>query len=91
MLRVECQFDGHRAKDHGQRPRGTPIVPNWTHIGPYWLLLVPVCLYWTPLAPSGSYLVLLDLLLVPIGPYIVRGELVHVRGGQCENQFVPKS
>ena len=51
--------------------------------GPYWPLLDPIGPYWTPLAPSGSYLVLLDLLLVPIGPYIVRGELVHVQGGQC--------
>jgi hypothetical protein len=25
MLRVACHFDGHRASDHAQRPRGTPI------------------------------------------------------------------
>ena len=64
MLRVACHFDGHRASDHAQRPRGTLLD------GTYWPLLDPIGPYWTPLAPSGSYLVLLDPLWVPIGPLI---------------------
>ena len=69
-------------------PLLSPTGPILDPIGSYWSLFVP---YWTPLAPSGSYLVLLDPLLVPIGPYIVRGELLHVQGGQWENKFVPSS
>jgi hypothetical protein len=65
-----------------------PIGLYWTllaPIGPHWPLVAPIWSCWTP---YGS---LLDPLLVPIGPYIVRGELLHIQGGQCENKFVPSS
>ena len=60
MLRVACHFDGHRASDHAQRPRGTPI--GWTllaRIGPYWTLSDPIAPIWTPIGPIWT----------PIGPY----------------------
>ena len=62
-----------------------PIGSYWSLFVPHWPLVAPIWSCWTP---YGS---LLDPLLVPIGPYIVRGELLHIQGGQCENKFVPSS
>ena len=65
MLRVACHFDGHRASDHAQRPRGTPIGSYWDLLDPYWPpvptirpycpLLARIGPYWTPLLAKVSW------------------------------------
>ena len=70
MLRVACHFDGHRASDHAQRPRGTPI--GWTLlalVGPYWPLLDPSAPLWTPIGPYLPLALPFGPLLDPIGPH----------------------